>query len=128
MDGTSTLDACALPWSYTMARPTKSKPRDRQLNLSLTASEFERIRARAEAIGMRTVHFGRLILLEENRSPQKHSAENNTSKLLYIQLVRIGNNLNQLVRHLHRHGNSMPSDLEPLLHDIRQLIGRDIPR
>ena len=43
-----------------MGRPKKSsEPRDKQLNLSLTASELESIKRRAEAIGMRPVHFGR---------------------------------------------------------------------
>lgn len=111
-----------------MARPTKSEPRDRQLNFSLTAREFERIRSRAEAIGLRPVHFGRAILLDEGRRPQMQGADNNASKILYIQLVRLGNNLNQLVRHLHRHGGPMPADLEPLLRDIRQLITRNMPR
>lgn len=109
-----------------MGRPTKSEPRNQQLNLSLTASEFERIRLRAEAIGMRPVHFGRAMVLDEGRrSAQKAGEDHNATKLLYAQLVRLGNNLNQLVRHLHRHGGPIPADLEPLLRDIRHLIIRD---
>ena len=45
-------------------------------------------------------------------------------RLIYAQLVRLGNNLNQMVRHLHRTGDPLPADLEPLLADIRQLIAR----
>jgi hypothetical protein len=129
MNGTSTWDACALPWRDTMGRPTKSEPRNQQLNLSLTASEFARICARAEAVGMRPVHFGRALVLDENRKPPgQASAERHTSQLIYIQLVRLGNNLNQLMRHLHRHGGPVPADLEPLLRDIRHLIIRNMPR
>ncbi len=50
-----------------MGRPRKSEPRDRQLNLSLTAAELEGINRRAEAVGMRPVHFGRAILLDDGR-------------------------------------------------------------
>ena len=50
-----------------MGRPRKSEPRDQQLNLSLTASELESIKRRAQAVGMRPVHFGRALLLDENR-------------------------------------------------------------
>lgn len=56
-----------------MGRPTKSEPRNQQLNLSLTASEFERVRLRAEVIGMRTVHFGRAIHTA-GREPQPTEA------------------------------------------------------
>lgn len=112
-----------------MGRTTKFEPRDKQLNLSLTASEFERIRLRAEAVGMRPVHFARAKVVDDSRGPAARvDAESNAAKLLYMQLVRIGNNLNQLVRHLHRHGGPIPADLEPLLRDIRHLIIRDMPR
>jgi len=112
-----------------VGRPTKSEPRKQQLNLSLTASEFERVRLRAEAVGMRTVHYGRAMVLNDgHRTALKTDADHNATKLLYAQLVRLGNNLNQLVRHLHRHGGPLPADLEPLLRDIRHLIIRNRPR
>lgn len=112
-----------------MGRPTKSEPRSYQLNLSLTASELERIRKRAEAVGMRPVHFGRAMVLDEDRRTAPEAGDdNNASKLLYMQLIRVGNNLNQLVRHLHRHGGPLPHDLEPLLRDIRLLLEKGAPR
>ncbi len=112
-----------------MSRPTKMEPRTRQLNLSLSNSEFESIRARAEQVGMRPVHFSRAILLDERRKPvETNDAGNNVRKLIYAQLIRLGNNLNQLVRHLHRHGGPLPRDLEPLLRDIRNLIIRGVAR
>ncbi len=110
-----------------MGRPTKSlEPRCKQLNLSLTASELESIRQRAEAVGMRPVHFGRALLLDENRKINcaKNESGGNGERLIYGQLVRLGNNLNQMVRHLHRTGDPLPADLEPLLKDIRQLLAR----
>ena len=108
-----------------MGRPRKSEPRCEQLNLSLTASELESITKRAHALGMRPVHFGRAVLLDQDRKVAvKRELNGNSERLIYGQLVRLGNNLNQLVRHLHRTGDPLPADLEPLLKDIRQIIER----
>ena len=112
-----------------MGRPRKIEPRSHQLNLSLTASELERIRLRAEAVGMRPVHFGRALILDETRPPARRIAQQTTllaplDRLIYSQLVRLGNNLNQMVRRLHQTGDPLPADLEPLLKDIRQVIER----
>lgn len=112
-----------------MGRSTKLELRDQQLNLSLTANEFERIRQRAEALGMRPAHFGRALVLEESCRPaMKSNVEHSATRLLYLQLARLGNNLNQLVRHLHRYGGPIPRELDPLLHEIRRLITRNMPR
>jgi hypothetical protein len=109
-----------------MTRPRTSEPRDKQLNLSLTESELESIRRRAEAVGMRPVHFGRAVILDEKHKiiSEKKEIASNLEGLIYAQLVRLGNNLNQLVRHLHRTGEPLPTDLTPLLTDIRQIIAR----
>jgi hypothetical protein len=109
----------------TMGRPKKSEPRCEQLNLSLTASELESIKKRALAVGMRPVHFGRSLLLDRDRQLAiKSEPSSNAERLIYDQLVRLGNNLNQMVRHLHRTGDPLPADLEPLLKDIRHIIER----
>ena len=111
-----------------MGRPTKSEPRCEQLNLSLTASELASIRKRADAVGMRPVHFSRIFVLDAQRqAPGNREQFRNVERLVYGQLVRLGNNLNQMVRHLHRTGDPLPPDLEPLLTDIRQIIAR-VPR
>jgi Bacterial mobilisation protein (MobC) len=108
-----------------MGRPKKSELRDRQFKLNLTQSEFESIKRRAEAVGMRPVHFGRAVLLDPARIvPLKHEAHSTMSRLVFEQLGRLGNNLNQLLRHLHRTGDPLPADLEPLLADIRQILAR----
>jgi hypothetical protein len=108
-----------------MGRPKKSEPRDRQLNLSLTGSELESIKRRAYAVGMRPVHFGRALLLDQRRKlAVDREINDNAQRLIYGQLVRLGNNLNQMVRHLHRTGDPLPPDLEPLLKDIRSIIDR----
>ena len=110
-----------------MGRPRKSEPRDRQLNLSLTVSELESIKRRAQGLGMRPVHFGRTVLLAPDaRVAIGRETTDNMQRLIYEHLVRLGNNLNQMVRHLHRTGDPLPPDLEPLLKDIRQIIERRV--
>lgn len=110
-----------------MARPKASEPRNQRLNLSLTVSELESIKRRAAALGMRPVHFGRAVLLARNTGPALKSDRNdNTQRLNYAQLVRLGNNLNQMVRRLHQTDDPLPPDLEPLLRDIRQIIERRV--
>jgi Bacterial mobilisation protein (MobC) len=80
-----------------------------------------------EAVGMRPVHFGRALLLDHRTLAIKHEPSGHIERLIYGQLVRLGNNLNQMVRHLHRTGDPLPADLDPLLKDIRQMIAR-VPR
>lgn len=92
-------------------------------------SELASIKRRAAALGMRPVHFGRAVLLDRDAKPAGGREMNdNLRRLVYDQLVRLGNNLNQMVRHLHRTGDSLPPDLEPLLTDIRHIIERRVQR
>jgi hypothetical protein len=108
-----------------MGRPRKSEPRLQQLNLRLTASELAKIKERAAAISMRPIHFSRAVLFAEHGPAiAQHEPVSNGSRLIHSQLVRLGNNLNQMVRHLHHTGDPLPPDLEPLLDDIRRLIAR----
>lgn len=119
-----TLDACALPRKKNMSRPKISDPRNQQLNLHFTASELASIKKRAEALGMRPVHFSRSVLLSEKHSLPQNEAALRASRHIVSHLSRIGNNLNQMMRHLHATGDPIPDDLEPLLIDIRAIIAR----
>jgi hypothetical protein len=111
-----------------MSRPKAKEPRDQQLNLSLTARELETIKRRAAALGMCPGHLGRALILDPSRdAPTKRPEARNANRLIYGQLARLGNNLNQLVRHLHKTGDPLPPDLEPLLRDIRQVMERVRP-
>jgi hypothetical protein len=108
-----------------MARPKKSEPRSAQFNVSVTPSELESIKRRAAAVGMRPVHFGRARLLDTTgTAPAKVQQATNHDRMIYGQLVRLGNNLNQMLRRLHGTDDPPPADLEPLLNDIRQIISR----
>jgi hypothetical protein len=74
---------------------------------------------------MRPVHFGRAVLLGQGgKVAATKEPASNLDQLIYGQLVRLGNNLNQMVRHLNRTGDPLPADLEPLLKDIRQIMRR----
>jgi hypothetical protein len=115
-----------------VSRPEIKERRDRQLNLSLTASELDGIRQRAMALGLRPAHFGRALLLDTKNSVPatlftKRDEPSPLMRMVCNQLIRIGSNLNQLVRHLHRTGDPLPADLEPLLKDIRSLLARMQP-
>ncbi|WP_426424191.1 plasmid mobilization protein [Bradyrhizobium genosp. A] len=109
-----------------MGRPKQTELRDRQLNVSLTATEYESLVRRAQAVGMRPVHFGRSLLIDKTRTvdPKTEHHGNNVVRLYIHQLSRLGNLLNQMMRHLHQTGDPVPADLEPLLNDIRSVIAR----
>jgi mobilization protein NikA len=108
-----------------VARPKTPEPRSEQLNISLTRAELDSIKKRAESVGMRPVHFGRQLLLQKAKQVDSSAAEKSTAeKLIFVQLSRLGNNLNQMVRHLHATGDPLPADAEPLLKDIRQILTR----
>jgi hypothetical protein len=108
-----------------MGRPKQHEPRCKQLNLSLTESELARIAQRAEAVGMLCVHFARTLILDETRKlAPKLQPVSNFDRQIYGQLSRLGNLLNQIVRHLHTTGDPLPPDLELLLKDIRQILAR----
>ena len=99
-----------------------------QLKLNFTADELASIKSRAEALGMRPVHFGRAVLLAGGHLViQTERASSATGKIL-VQLSLLGHNLNQLVRHLHMTNDPLPADLEPLLADIRAILTREQQR
>jgi len=105
-------------------RPRVVDPRTEQLNLSFTTQELEAIKQRARALGMRPAHFGRSALLKHEGRPSEDSGRNTAFVGIISQLSRLGNNLNQMVRHMHMLHVGPPEDAEPLLRDIRQLIAR----
>jgi Bacterial mobilisation protein (MobC) len=54
------------------------------------------------------------------------AAVSRIERLVYLQLKRLGNNLNQLVRRLHATGEEPPPHLDPLLKDIRQILNQGL--
>lgn len=109
-----------------MARPKSPVTRDQQLNISLTAAEMTLVKARAEVAGLRPSAFARLRLLSSTAELDRRAREGSgAQRLVYAQLGRLGNNLNQIVRHMHARKELAPPTLAPLLEDIRQIVTRD---
>lgn len=120
-----TQDACALQQNgAVMGRPKKLIRRDRQLNVSLTLTELNTVKSRALSAGMRLADFARSRLLAAAQAPVVAAAVSRIERLVYLQLKRLGNNLNQLVRRLHATGEPAPPHLDPLLKDIREILNR----
>lgn len=110
-----------------MARPRQKIKRDRQLNLSLTGAEYERVQWGAMSAAMTPADYGRWRLLGARRGLKRPQAQTSgVDRLFYVQLKRIGNNLNQLTRLAHVTRAPSPPGLEPLLQDIRALLRRGL--
>jgi hypothetical protein len=108
-----------------VARPTKRDKRNHQLNLKLTAREYNWVCKRAVASGLRPVEFGRAQLLAERALRAARTlAPPHLDPLFLAHLSRIGNNLNQLTRRLHEFHMPPSDQLEPLLQEIRAIIQR----
>jgi hypothetical protein len=99
-----------------------------QLKLNLTATEYECLVRRAKAVGMHPNHFSRTLVLNTNARAPHVPTPSNVERLHYLALSRVGSNLNQMMRHLHRTGEPVPADLEPLLTDIRRIIERGVKK
>lgn len=116
-----------------MGRPRNFQTRDHQLNISLTAAEYEVLHRRAYQQGSRLVDYVRSVLFFE---PVAASAPNlpdapvatRADHMIYVQLKRLGNNLNQIARQLNMTGDAPPRDLYLLLRDIRAVLNRGMPR
>src|SRR4051812_2352790 len=99
-----------------MARPRQQHKRDRQLNLKLTAREMQWVVARAATCRMRPVDYGRAQLLGETRFAARQSAgAAHLDPLFIAQLIKVGNNLNQVARQLNIFPEPAPPELATLL-------------
>jgi hypothetical protein len=101
-----------------MGRPPKDIKRDRQIT------------TRAAASGTTPTEFGRVRMLAGRPGPVQSAVAAEAihqNRLIEIQLRRLGNLLNQMVRHMHQTGEVLP-DAVPLLKELRSMItGRGLP-
>ncbi|MGA9005894.1 MAG: plasmid mobilization relaxosome protein MobC [Xanthobacteraceae bacterium] len=75
--------------------------------------------------GRRTwIRATRIVRSRKTGAEQWRIAESVVLRHIRLELSRLGNNLNQMVRRLNEYRKPLPVDLEPLLADIRALIGR----
>lgn len=111
-----------------MPRPKLAERRDCQLNFSLTRTELTTLRTRAEAADMHLVDYGRAQLLRSPkfvRAPEPDVLNGlRADRLVVLQLKRLGNLLNQLVRLCHGRDEPVPPALAPLLADLRAVLDR----
>jgi hypothetical protein len=107
-----------------MGRPKKEERRELQLNIGLTAAEFDTVRRRAFATGTPLVDYSRAVLLSRRTAVTATPSANRYDQLAVLQLQRLGNLLNQLVRHVHQNGDLPIEELVGLLRDIRAELGR----
>ena len=101
-----------------MGRP-KTAPqdkRDSRATVLFTAQERAELETRAEAVGLTMSEFIRRRALDVPLPPQ--AADRVTRDKLATALVRIGNNLNQIAKHMNA-GRQAPPDLPALLVTIR---------
>jgi hypothetical protein len=111
-----------------VGRPRSENKRDQQLNVGLTEDEYIEVYWRARRSGMRMVDYGRWRLLGGVNQPAlAERAARMGDPLVFTELKRLGNNLNQLVRICHSTRRQPPASLEALLERIRSVINRGIP-
>jgi hypothetical protein len=107
-----------------MGRPLVHDLRRYQLNISFTESEMDLLRRRANAVQLRLVDYGRLLLLRKSANLPFAVPVAQIDRLTYEQLKRLGNNLNQIARIVNASRAVPPAGLEELLLDIRQVLNR----
>jgi hypothetical protein len=110
-----------------VGRPRSENKRDQQLNLSLTLDEYVELYWKARRSGMRMVDYGRWRLLGGVNQPAlPERAARKGDLLVFTELKRLGNNLNQLVRICHSTRSPPPASLESLLERIRSVVNRGV--
>jgi hypothetical protein len=108
-----------------MGRPKKEERRERQLNIGLTKAEFDTVQRRAFATGTPLVDYSRAVLLSRRTAIAANTPLTcRYDQLAVLQLQRLGNLLNQLVRRVHQNGDLPIEELVGLLRDIRAELGR----
>lgn len=108
-----------------MARPSKNPQALRRfrLNLRLTASERARLDLAAAKAGITPSEYARRQILDGRvivREARDLSAGS------FVQIVRIGTNLNQIARRLNAGGKQAPAELASLCRKVESILGREV--
>lgn len=113
-----------------MARPQKEIKRDRQVCIKFTGAELDEVDTRVAAAGTSLSEYGRTCMLARRNAPAHDLVTVEALKeqrLIHVQLRRLGNLLNQMVRHMHQTGQVLP-DAADILKELRTIIsGRSMP-
>jgi len=105
-----------------MPRPKSNDKRDRQLNVALRDDELAALKGRADARGMRLVDYARAALLGAEVQAGTEALPSRFDRLVFEQMKRIGNNLNQIARQLNALERVAPGELEECLREVRRII------
>jgi hypothetical protein len=82
------------------------------------------IQHRAEAFGTRPVDYARAVLLRDRAAPAPARGASTLDRLVFEQLKRVSNNLNQIAKRLNALQGFTPADLDLALGELRQLVRR----
>ena len=101
-----------------MPRASSKRQRTRQCLVRLTEEEYDRVQAKADQSGMACAAFLRAAALGDAgpRAQRRPPADHQALRRLLGELGRVGNNLNQIARSLHR-------GQELKLPDLREAVG-----
>lgn len=103
-----------------MARPKKEQAQKRPHRISVRLSDDEllHLRERANQAGSSTSNYLRKVALS-GKVVVRQKTDNGA---VVRQLLRIGNNLNQLTRMAHIHGNPHREKLQQVLSDVQTVV------
>lgn len=104
-----------------MARPNKQphEKRTERFNLRYTQAEIEHVRAQAHAAGLDPHDYARRRTL--NHSVPPAPSRPGVDAALISELNKIGNNVNQLARAVHR-GRQQPGEWTALAAELRTVL------
>ena len=105
-----------------MARPRQAEVRDHSVTLRLTLPELLELRERAARAGQSVSDYLRQRALAGHPSRQQPPAPLALEPASYIQIKRLGVNLNQIARRLNAQDLPAPPELSPLLADIQAAL------
>jgi hypothetical protein len=109
-----------------MPRRPKSDPRDRYVSFRCTEAEVTRLQRRASDAGMSVSDYARHLLLadvpKDAGTPMLAIIDNPGARLLAEQVRRVGVNINQIAHRMNELRIPPPTDLMPVLEEIRSYV------
>ena len=106
--------------SYMAAYRKEYSEKNKRVNVTLSNDEFKRVKQLAESNRKKVTSFAKDLLIQEVDKvyllPEDEKIES-----LILQIRSIGNNINQLTRHIHRSGFIGPDDVNQLRAALKKI-------
>lgn len=96
------------------------KQKTRRVNITLSLEEYSAVKSASKDAQKKVSTFVKDCVVQQT-SKVYILPNNTTTENLILQLRAIGNNVNQLTRHIHRSGVIQRSDLTQLQNQVRQV-------